>query len=87
MSIVDPKELHRQLDLLMRSYLQLTLAKVNPDDKAWSIIGQLVGEARNYIINKAEFERDTPEKVFELLASRIVTGSNRMNVRQAFASR
>ena len=45
------------------------------------------GEARNYIINKAESERDTPEKVFELLASQFGTGGNRMQVRQAFTTR
>ena len=32
-------------------------------------------------------ERDTPEKVFELLASRFGTGGNRMPVRQAFTTR
>ena len=35
----------------------------------------------------AESERDTPEKVFELLASRFGTGGNRMQVRQAFTTR
>ena len=71
----------------MRRYLQRTQAKTTPDDKAWSIIGHLEGEARNYIINKAESERDTPEKVFDLLASRFGTGGNHMQVRQAFATR
>ena len=56
--------------LVTRRYLRRTQAKATPDDRAWSIIGHLEGEARNYIINKAESERDTPEKVFELLASR-----------------
>ena len=73
--------------LVMRRYLQRTQAKATPDDKAWSIIGQLEGEARNYIICKAESERDTPEKVFELPASRFGTGGNRMQVRQAFTTR
>ena len=71
----------------MRHYLQCTLAEAIPDDRAWSIISHLEGEARNCIINKAESERDTPEKVFELLASRFGTGGNRMQVRQAFATR
>ena len=71
----------------MRRYLQRTQAKATNDDKAWSIIGHLEGEARNCIINKAESERDTPEKVFELLASPIGTGGNRMQVRQAFTTR
>ena len=48
--------------LVMRRYLQRTQAKATPDDKAWSIIEHLEGEARNYIINKAESERDTPKK-------------------------
>ena len=60
--------------LVMRRYLQRTQAKATPDDRAWSIIGHLEGEAHNYIINKADSERDTPEKVFELLASRFGTG-------------
>ena len=73
--------------LVTRRYLRRTQAKATPDDRAWSIIGHLEGEARNYIINKAESERDTPEKVFELLASRFGSGGNRMQVRQAFATR
>ena len=72
--------------LVLRRYLQRTQAKATPDDKTWSIIGHLEGEARNYIINKAESESDTPEKVFELLASRFGTGGNRMQVRQAFTT-
>ena len=73
--------------LIMRRYLQRTQAKATLDGKAWSIIGRLEGEARNFIINKAEYERDSPEKVFELLASRFGTEGNRIQVRQAFASR
>ena len=73
--------------LVMHRYLQRTQAKATPDDNAWSIISHLEGEDRNYIINKAESERDTPEKVFELLASRFGSGGNRMQVRQAFATR
>ena len=73
--------------LVMRRYLQRTQARATPDDRAWSIIGHLEGEARNYILNKAESERDTPEKMFELLASRFRTAGNRVQVRQAFANR
>ena len=72
---------------VMRRYLQRTQAKATTDDKAWSISSHLEGEARNYNINKAESEPETPEKVFELLASRFGTGCNRMQVRQAFATR
>ena len=71
----------------MRRYLQRTQAKGSPDDRAWSIISHLEVEARNYIINKPESERDTSEKVFELLGSRFGTGGNKMQVRQAFATR
>ena len=45
------------------------------------------GEARNYIIHQAESERDTSENVFEQLASRFDTGSNRMQVRITFKYR
>ena len=73
--------------LIMQRYLKRTQTKVSAEDQAWSINGHLEGEARNYIINKAESERDTPEKVFELLSSRFGAGGNRMQVRQAFQSR
>ena len=73
--------------LIMQRYLKRTQTKVSAEDQAWSIIGHLEGEARNYIINKAESERDTPEKVFELLSSRFGAGGNRMQVRQALQSR
>ena len=73
--------------LIMQRYLKRTQTKVSAEDQAWSIIGHLEREARNYIINKAESERDTPEKVFELLYSRFGAGGNRMQVRQAFQSR
>ena len=73
--------------LIMQRYLKRTQTKVSAEDQAWSIIGHLEGEARNYIINKAESERDTPENEFELLSSRFGAGGNRMQVRQAFQSR
>ena len=73
--------------LIMQRYLKRTQTKVSAEDQAWSIIGHLEGEARNYIINKAESERDTPEKVFELVSSRFGAGGNSMQVRQAFQSR
>ena len=73
--------------LVMQRYLKRVQTKISAEDRAWSIIGHLEGEARNYIINKAESERDTPEKVFELLSSRFGAGGNRMQVRQTFQSR
>ena len=73
--------------LVMQRYLKRIQTKVSTEDRAWSIIGHLEGEARIYIINKAESERDTPEKVFELISSRFGAGGNRMQVRQTFQSR
>ena len=73
--------------LIMQRYLKRIQTNFSAEDRAWSIIGHLEGEARNYIINKAESERDTSEKVFELLSSRFGAGGNRMQVRQAFQSR
>ena len=61
-------------------------AKSPKIDEAWAIIDHLEGEARNYIINKSEPERDEPDKVFTLLASRFGTGGNRIHVRQSFMS-
>ena len=73
--------------LIMQRYLKRAQTKVSAEDRAWSIIGHLEGEARNYIINKAESVRDTPEKVFDLLSSRFGAGGNRIQVRQALQSR
>ena len=70
--------------LAMRRDFQRTQANATPDDKTWSIIGHLEGEARNYIINKADSERNTPEKVFELLVG---SAPEVKQVRQTFASR
>ena len=73
--------------LIMQRYLKRIQTKVSVEDRAWSIIGHLEGEARYYSINKAESERDTPEKVFELLSSRFGAGGNHMQVRQPFQCR
>ena len=71
--------------------MKLSLERVHTTstetDKAWAIIDHLEGEAKNYIINKSEPERDHPEKVFTLLASRFGTGGNRMHVRETYMSR
>ena len=72
---------------VMKRFLERVHAKSAKIDKAWAIINHLEGEARNYIINKSEPERDERDKVFALLASRIGTGGNRMHVRQIFMSR
>ena len=72
---------------VMKRFLERVHAKSPRIDRAWAIIDHLEGEARNYIINKSEPERDEPDKVFSLLASRFGTGGNRMHVRQTFMSR
>ena len=56
-------------------------------DNAWAIINNLEGEARTYMINKSEPERNDPEKNFTLLASRFETSGNKMHIRQTFMSR
>ena len=71
----------------MKRFLEREHAKSTKIDKAWAILDHLEGEARNYIINKSEPERDHPEKVFTFLASRFGTGGNIMHVRQTFMSR
>ena len=48
--------------LIMQRYLKRTQIKFSFEDRAWGIIGHLEGEARNYVINKAESERDTPRR-------------------------
>ena len=72
--------------LIMQRYLKRTQAKVSAEDQAWSIIGHLEGEARNYIINKAESERDTPEKVFALALEETVCKCDKLS-RAAFNKR
>ena len=72
---------------VMKRFRESVHAKSPKIDKVWAIIDHLEGEARNYIINKSEPERDEPDKVFTLLASRFGTGGNRMHVRQTFMSR
>ena len=49
---------------VMKRFLERVHAKSPKIDKAWAIIDHLEGEARNYIINKSEPERDEPDKVF-----------------------
>ena len=73
--------------LMMRRYLQKTYATATTLDQAWRIIEYLEAESRDFIINKAESERDTPEKVFSLLSRRFGTGSNRTQIRHAFTAR
>ena len=73
--------------MLMRRYLEKAHAKDTPLDKAWTIVEFLENEARDYITNKSEAERDTDEKVFALLARRFGTGSNKIQIQQQFRTR
>ena len=73
--------------LVMKRYLERVYSNASLIDKAWAIIDHLGDEARSFIINKPESERDSHEKVTTLLSSRFGTGSNRWPVRQAFRLR
>ena len=73
--------------MLMRRYLEEAHAKDAPLDRAWTIVEFLENEARDYITNKSEAERDTEEKVFALLARRFGTGSNKIQIQQQFRTR
>ena len=68
----------------MRRFFERVHAKSMEIDKAWALIDHLEGDARKYIINKSESERNDPEKVFTLLTSRFGTGGNSMHFRQTF---
>ena len=73
--------------LLMNRLLERVHENFTKLDKAWTIINHLEGEARNYLINKSEPERDNPDKECTLLASRFGTKGIRMQVRQTFMAR
>ena len=73
--------------LVMKRYLERVYSNASPVDKAWAIIDHLGDEARSFIINKPESERDSHENVTTLLSSRFGTGSSRWPVRQAFRLR
>ena len=73
--------------MLMKRHLEKAHARATPLDKAWTIIEYLEHEARDYITNKSEAERDTDEKVFALLARRFGTGSSKIHIQQQFRTR
>ena len=73
--------------MLMKRYLEKAHAKDTPLDRAWTLVEFLENEARDYITNKSEAERDTDEKVFALLARRFGTGSNKIQIQQQFRTR
>ena len=70
--------------MLMKSHLEKAHAKATPLDRAWTIIEYLEHEARDYITNKAEAERDTDEKVIARLPRRFGTGSSKIHIQQQF---
>ena len=73
--------------MLMKRHLEKAHARATPLDKAWTIIEYLEHEARDYITNKSEAERDTDEKVFALLVRRFGTGSSKIHIQQQFRTR
>ena len=73
--------------MLMKRHLEKAHARATPLDKALTIIEYLEHEARDYITNKSEAERDTDEKVFALLARRFGTGSSKIHIQQQFRTR
>ena len=73
--------------MLMKRHLETAHARATALDKAWTIIEYLEHEARDFITNKSEAERDTDDKVFALLARRFETGSSKIHIQQQFRTR
>ena len=73
--------------MLLKRYLEKAHAKDIPFYRAWTIVYFLENEARDYITNKSEDERDTDEKVFAILARRFGTGSTKIQIQQQFRAR
>ena len=72
----------------MKRHLEKVHAKKTPLDKAWTKFEFMEHEARDYITNKSEAERDTHEKVFGLLLARgFGTGSSKIHIQQQFRTR
>ena len=73
--------------VLMKRYLDSRKTPMSPKDKAWMILENLEGDARNYIMNKAASELDDPERVFNCLTRRFGSGAGKPQIRMTFASR
>ena len=73
--------------LVMKWYLERANSNSSPVDKVRPIIHHLGDEARSYIVNKPESERDSHYKVCTLLSGRFGTGNSRWPVRQTFILR
>ena len=73
--------------VLMRKFLESRKTPMTPKDKAWMIVGNLDGDARNYIKNKVETELSDPEKDFNCLTRRFGSGAGKTQIRVTFAGR
>ena len=73
--------------MLMKRHLEKAHARATPLNKSWTKIEYLEHEARDYITNKSEAERDTDEKVFALLARRFGMGSSKIHIQELFRTR
>ena len=73
--------------VLMKRYLETRKTPMTPKDKAWMILENLDGEARNYIKNKAESELSDPDTVFNCLTRRFGSGAGKNQIRVTFAGR
>ena len=71
----------------MKCYLEKARAKATPLDRAWNIVELLENEAKDYITNKSEAERETDEKVFAPVARRFGTGSSKIHIQQQIRTR
>ena len=72
---------------MMRRHLTKSQSTAAPLDQAWRIVEALEGEARDYLINKLESERNEPEKVFTYLSRRFGSGGNNIQVRRSLPQR
>ena len=72
---------------IMKRYLEKTCAQSSELDRAWTVIEFLEQEARAFIINKHDSERDTGQKVLDILARRFGPGPSRYHIQQQFYAR
>ena len=72
---------------MMKRYLEKTCAQSSELDRAWTVIEFLEQEARLFVLNKPESERDFGQKVLALLARRFGTGPNRSHIQRQFYAR
>ena len=73
--------------MLIKRYLEKAHANASPLEKAWTIIGVLESEGRDYITNKTEAQRNTDDKMFPVLARSLETGSSNIHIQEQFRTR